>query len=102
MQNNLLTSTTILSIIPSKGIVKQTQMNTVSAYLEDHIATASMVSKATGIPRSSIYAYKRRIDKSGRLFKVEKSSCQQTGYKAWYLTALSENVYLDFCLRYAE
>lgn len=62
------------------------QLKTIFEYLHEHIATASMVSAATGIPQKNICRYKRDLEKAGRLWEVEKRLCKQTGFKAWYLT----------------
>ena len=55
-------------------------------YLTEHIATASMVSDATGVPQKNITRYKRKFEKAGRLWEVEKKKCLHTGFKAFYLT----------------
>lgn len=62
------------------------QLQTIFQYLQKHVATASMVSDATGIYQKNICRYKRDLEKAGLLFEVEKRTCQQTGFKAWYLT----------------
>lgn len=63
-----------------------TQLQTIFAYLEKNIATASMVSHATGVPQKCITRYKRDCEKAGRLWELEKTTCKHTGFKAWYLT----------------
>lgn len=67
-----------------------TQLKTIFQYLQNHIATASMVSAATGIPQKNICRYKRDLEKAGRLWEIEKKLCKQTGFKAWYLTSNPE------------
>ena len=69
-----------------KKIDCKTQLKTIFYYLKNHIATASMISAATGIPQKNITRYKRDLEKAGRLWEVEKKLCKQTGFKAWYLT----------------
>ncbi len=64
----------------------KTQLKTIFQYLQEHIATASMVSVATGIPQKNICRYKRDLEKAGRLWEIEKKLCKHTGFKAWYLT----------------
>lgn len=64
----------------------RTQLKTIFHYLQKHVATASMVSDATGIPQKNICRYKRDLELSGRLWEVEKKLCQKTGFRAWYLT----------------
>lgn len=63
-----------------------TQEKTIFHYLQNHIATASMVSKVTGIPQKNITRYKRDLEQRGLLFEVERKLCKLTGFKAWYLT----------------
>lgn len=68
----------------------KTQLKTIFQYLQKYIATASMVSAATGIPQKNICRYKRDLEKAGRLWEIEKKICKQTGFKAWYLTTNPE------------
>lgn len=65
----------------------QTQLETIFHYLQKHIATASMVEAATGIPQKNICRYKRDLEKAGQLWEIEKKKCKKTGFKAWYLTS---------------
>lgn len=69
-----------------KDTIHTTQLQTIFTYLKTHIATASMVTEATGVPQKCITRYKRDLEKAGRLWEIEKSTCKQTGFKAWYLT----------------
>ena len=69
----------------------KSQLKTIFQYLQEHIATASMVSAATGIPQKNICRYKRDLEKAGRLWEIEKKLCKQTGFKAWYLTTKPES-----------
>lgn len=62
------------------------QLQTIFQYLQVEVATASMVSEATGIYQKNICRYKRDLEKAGLLFEVEKRTCKTTGFKAWYLT----------------
>ena len=64
----------------------KSQRQTLFQYLQEHTATASMVSEATGIPQKNICRYKRDLEKAGLLWEVEKKPCKHTGYRAWYLT----------------
>jgi hypothetical protein len=66
------------------------QLQTIFKYLEEHIATASMVADATGIYQKNICRYKRDLEKAGRLWETEKKLCKKTGFKAWYLTTNPE------------
>jgi hypothetical protein len=63
-----------------------TQLKTIFEYWQNNIATASMVSHATGIPQKNICRYKRDLEKAGRLFEIKKTVCAQTGFRAWYCT----------------
>ncbi|KFF28717.1 hypothetical protein IQ37_09805 [Chryseobacterium piperi] len=64
----------------------ENQLKTIFQYLQHHIATASMIAEATGVPQKNICRYKRELEKAGRLWEVEKRKCKATGFKAWYLT----------------
>ncbi len=55
-------------------------------YLQTHIATNSMVSKATGIPQKNLTRYKREFEDAGLLFEVYKGICKHTKNRATYLT----------------
>ena len=65
---------------------KKTQLHTIFHYLQDHTSTASMISKATGIPQKNITRYKADLEKKGLLKEVAKRKCRLTGFPAWYLT----------------
>ena len=71
------------------------QLETIFQYLQEHIATSSMVSVATGVPQKNICRYKRDLEKAGRLWETEKKICKETGFSAWYLTTNSENIPFD-------
>lgn len=62
------------------------QVQMLLEYLQNHVATASMISEATGIPQKNICRYKRKLEKEGRLFEVYKSRCKLTGHLAYYLS----------------
>jgi len=70
----------------SEGNSNSTQLKTIFEYLQVHVATASMVTDATGVPQKCITRYKRDLEKVGRLWEIEKTYCKHTGFKAWYLT----------------
>ena len=59
-------------------------------YLQTHIATNSMVSKATGIPQKNLTRYKREFEKKGLLKEVCRKLCRLTGFRASYLTTNSD------------
>ena len=79
----------------SKDTGFKNQLKTIFQYLQEHIATASMVSAATGIPQKNICRYKRDLEKAGRLWEIEKKLCKQIGFKAWYLTTNPEQAPLN-------
>lgn len=64
----------------------QNQLKTIFQYLQNHIATASMITEATGVSQKNICRYKRDLEKAGKLYEVEKKKCKATGFKAWYIT----------------
>ena len=64
----------------------QNQLKTIFNYLQDNIATNTMVSEATGIPQKNICRYKRDLEKLGLLSEVKKSNCKATNHLAWYIT----------------
>jgi HEPN domain-containing protein len=66
------------------------QFKAFNRYLKTHIATASMVADATGIPHKNITRYKRKLEKAGQLIEVERRLCQVTGFGAWYLSTNPE------------
>ncbi len=63
-----------------------TEEQTIFYYLQDHIATASMVCNAIGIKQKNFTRYKRDLEQAGKLFEVVKEPCKITGCKAWYLS----------------
>ena len=65
---------------------KKTQLQTIFHYLQEYTATASMISKATGIPQKNICRYKADLEKKGLLKEVAKHKCRLTGFPAWYLS----------------
>lgn len=69
-----------------KGNTPLSQLQTIFQYLQEHVATASMVADATGIYQKNICRYKRDLEKAGRIWELQKKPCKKTGFKAWYLT----------------
>jgi hypothetical protein len=55
-------------------------------YLKIHIATNSMVTKATGIPQKNLTRYKREFEKKGILKEVHRKFYMLTGFRASSLT----------------
>lgn len=64
----------------------ENQLKIIFQYLQNNVATASMIARETGIPQKNICRYKRYLEKAGKLWEVEKKRCEETGAKAWYLT----------------
>ena len=69
-----------------KDKCSESQLQTIFQYLQNHIATASMVTAETGVPQKCICRYKRDLEKNDLLWETEKKPCGKTGFKAWYLT----------------
>jgi DNA-binding MarR family transcriptional regulator len=65
---------------------KVTQLQTVFAYLQSNVCTASMITDATGVKQKNITRFKRQLEKCGRLVEVRKDYCKSTGHPAWYIT----------------
>lgn len=86
MENNQLNSPKSLHKGQDKDTNFQAQTQTLFLYLLSHTATASMISEATGIPHKNICRFKRKLEKLGQLWQVEKKPCKITGFQAWYLT----------------
>lgn len=68
----------------------EAQEKIVFDYLLLHVASASMVTDATGIPQKCITRYKRNYEKDGRLVQIKKDRCKITGRKVWFLTTNKE------------
>ena len=92
MENNHIFSPRNLQSRLSKDTIPPTQLQTIFSYLHDHIATGSMVSNETVVPRRSICRYKRELERGGLLWETDKTKCEITGYKAWYLTTDPDQV----------
>lgn len=58
--------------------------------LKNNQATASMVSKVTGIKRKHVDTYKIRLEKEGYINTVINDACLVTGYKANYLEVITK------------
>lgn len=76
----------ILTDTKGKDTGNRNDLQTIFLYLQQHTATNTMVSLATGIPQKSICRYKRDLEQNGQLYEVEKRFCKVTGKRAWYLT----------------
>lgn len=78
-----------------EGNTPLNQLQTIFQYLQEHIATASMVAEATNIYQKNICRYKRDLEKAGLIWELEKKPCKKTGFKAWYLTTNPNNAPKD-------
>jgi hypothetical protein len=74
------------SVLQHENTDFRNQLKTIFHYLQEHVATASMVADATGVPQKNICRYKRDLEQSNRLWEIEKKLCRKTGFRAWYLT----------------
>jgi len=83
---NQQTSEKSLQLDKGKDTNSLTQLKTIFHYLSENVATASMVTEATGVPQKCITRYKRDLEKSGHLWELFKDYCKKTGFKAWYLS----------------
>lgn len=90
MKNNQNINPSTLMNRLTKDNTPPSQLQTIFSYLQDHVATASMVSWETGVPRRSICRYKRDLEKAGLLTEIEKDYCEITGFKAWYISTNAE------------
>jgi hypothetical protein len=92
MEDNHIFSPRNLQSRLSKDTIPPTQLQTIFHFLQDNIATASMISSETGIPRRSICRYKRELELADLLWEITKTRCEITGFKAWYLTTDPDQV----------
>jgi hypothetical protein len=86
MSNTTTQSLILNGLEQGKDNQIKNQKRTIFQYLQNHIATGSMIAKVTGIPQKSICRYKRDLELQGVLYEIEKKECEFTGFKAWYLT----------------
>ncbi len=86
MKTNHTNSPASIEDRKDKGNDFANQLQTIFQYLSENVATASMVSDATGVPQKNICRYKRDLEKANRLWELEKKICKKTGFKAYYLT----------------
>jgi hypothetical protein len=75
-----------LIVRQSKDNTHEAQEKVVYDYLLMHVASASMVTDATGVPQKCICRYKRAYEQAGRLQQIKKDRCKITGRNVWYLT----------------
>ena len=75
-----------LTVRQSKDNTHEAQEKIVFDYLLLHVASASMVTDATGVPQKNITRYKRNFEDAGRLQQIKKDRCKITGRYVWYLT----------------
>lgn len=87
MENNHNTSPLSSSVkVLGKNKKSNTQLKTIFQFWQKNIATAAMVSAATGIHQKNICRYKRDLEQAGMLWEIEKKTCVATGFKSWWVT----------------
>jgi hypothetical protein len=79
-------NTPTLSACNGKDTHFQTELQIFFEYLQDHVATSSMVCEATGIKQKCATYYKRDLEKTNRLWEVDNRRCDITGFNAAWLT----------------
>jgi hypothetical protein len=75
-----------LPLRKSKDNTHEAQEKVVYDYLLMHVASASMVTDATGVPQKCVTRYKRNYEQAGRLQQIRKDRCKITGRNVWYIT----------------
>lgn len=70
----------------SKDNRHKTQEKIVFDYLQTHVASASMITNATGVPQKCVTRYKRKFERMGLLKQIKRDRCKITGRIVWYLT----------------
>ena len=84
---------TAFIIAEAKNSEFHTQLKTIFYFLQENIATASMVANATGIPQKNICRFKRDLEKAGLLWEVKKETGKNTGNTAFkYFYFLFSNI----------
>ena len=83
----------------SKSTDKSNQIKTIFHYWQNHIATNTMVSEATGVPQKNICRYKRDLEQLGLLAEVKKGYCEITNHLAWYITTNKKHFPQSYQLR---
>ena len=71
---------------PIKPFTQEAQEKIVFDYLLTHVASASMVTDATGVPQKCVTRYKRKLERMGLLKQIKRDRCKITGRMVWYLT----------------
>ena len=69
-----------------KGTTTLPQMQVFFDYLQEKVATCTMVSESTGLRQKNCTRYKRKLEKKGYLWEVYNGKCRVTQLKAAYLT----------------
>lgn len=83
-KHNLPPSNTFNS--PCKGNNWVNQQQNIFEFLQKNVAPALMITAATGVPQKNICRYKRDLEQAGSLWEIVKTTCNETGFKVWYLT----------------
>lgn len=69
-----------------KGKKHKTELQIFNEYLSKRIASATMVSVATGIPQKNITRHKRFLEDKDLLMEITKKPCKITGRNVQYIT----------------
>lgn len=75
-----------LTVRQGKDNTHEAQEKIVFEYLLCHVASASMVTLATGVPQKCVTRYKRNYEQAGRLQQIKRDRCQITGRTVWYIS----------------
>ena len=74
-----------LGELQSKG-THEIQEKIFFEYLKNHVVSATMVNRATGLEQKCITRYKRKFEKVGLLAEVKTARCRVTGRNVAYIT----------------
>ena len=75
-----------LTVRQGKDNTHEAQEKIVFDYLLLHVASASMVTDATGVPQKCVTRYKRNYEKDGLLQQIKRDRCKITGRYVWFIT----------------
>ncbi len=64
-------------------------------YLNKHVVSCTMASKALRIEQKCLTRYKRQLEKNGSLWQVFKHKCKHTNRRVWYITTNLELIPLS-------
>ena len=85
-------NTPTLSTCNGKGPNFLSEMQIFFEYLQDNVASCSMVCEATGLRQKNCTRFKRDYEKANLLWELYEKRCDITGRKVAWLTTNSELV----------